>query len=148
MRKLTDDVKHFIVTRLACYDSPKTVAMAVQEEFGIEIGRNRVYEYNPASGSYTSKKWRDIFYATRKAFLENIDEIPIAQRTYRLRKLNELFEVSLGKENDQLVTQILAQAAKEMGGAYGNRFSHEITGEGGGPVKSNITVEFVESGGE
>ncbi len=89
MPRLTDEHKTFIVQRLAMYDAPSQVAEAVKEEFGVTIDRQLVRCYNPTQVQL-AKKWTAIFEATRDSFLESLSDIPIAQRSVRLRVLDRI----------------------------------------------------------
>ena len=135
MAVLTEEVKITLVQALACYDTPTQAAEQVAQEHGVKIGRDQAIKYDPTkpAGKNLSKKLRDIFEATRKAFLEDISTIPIAQQAYRLRILQRNLERADSRGNSAMVTGILEQAAKELGGAYTNR--REITGKGGGPIQ-------------
>lgn len=134
MAALTDDVKAFVVQALACFDTPTQVANAVKEEFGLEITRMQVSTYDPTKfmGRNLSKKWRDIFEATRKAFLEDQASIPIANQNFRLRALHNLYQNAASRGNAALAAQLLEQAAKESGGSFTNR--REMTGRDGAPL--------------
>jgi hypothetical protein len=134
MAALTDDVKAFVVQALACFDTPTQVANAVKEEFGLEITRMQVSTYDPTKfmGRNLSKKWREIFEATRKAFLEDQASIPIANQNFRLRALNNLYQNAASRGNAALAAQLLEQAAKESGGSFTNR--REMTGRDGAPL--------------
>jgi hypothetical protein len=134
MAALTDDVKAFVVQALACFDTPTQVANAVNEEFGLEITRMQVSTYDPTKfmGRNLSKKWREIFEATRKAFLEDQASIPIANQNFRLRALNNLYQNAATRGNAALAAQLLEQAAKESGGSFTNR--REMTGKDGAPL--------------
>lgn len=136
--KLEDKHKRFIVLALACYDTPTQVAEAFKEEFGEVIVRAQVGEYNPTlvGGRKLGKEWRDLFHATRKAFIEEVSKIPIANQAVRLRTLQRRLERAEKSNNAVLVLQILEQAAKEVGGAYGDKRRVELSGPGGGPIKS------------
>lgn len=142
MAKLDDRVKQFIVQALACYDTPTQVAAAVKEEFGLTITRMHVQTYQPgtAAGRDLSKRWRDLFDATRKAFLEDAASVPIAQQSYRLRRLQQLHDLAAARNNAQLAAALLEQAAKEVGGAFTN--TRKLGGEGPPgtpiPVKSEL----------
>ncbi len=85
MATLTDDVKAFIVQALACFDTPSQVVDAVREEFGAEVSRMQVQSYDPTKKAARglSKKWVELFEATRKRFLEETAEIPIANQAFR-----------------------------------------------------------------
>lgn len=136
--KLEDKHKRFIVLALACYDTPSQVAESFKEEFGEVIARQRVSEYNPTlvSARKLGKEWRDLFHATRKSFLDEVSTIPIANQAVRLRTLQRRLERAEKGNNPMLVLQILEQAAKEIGGAYGDKRRVEVSGPGGGPIKS------------
>lgn len=134
MATLTDDVKAFIVQALACYDTPSQVVDAVKEEFGIVVSRPQVQGYDPEKrqGKDLSKKWRELFEATRKKFLEDASAIPIANQTFRLRALNRMYSKVERQGNVVVAAQILEQAAREAGGAFTNR--RELTGKEGAPI--------------
>src|SRR6185437_5802315 len=123
MAALKDEVKQYIVQSLACFDTPTQVAGAVKQEFGIDVPRQQVQMYDPGTyaGRNLSKKWRVIFADTRKAFRENVAEIPIASRAFRLRALARMAQGAENTRNIALAVQIIEQAAKEVGDMYVNR---------------------------
>lgn len=138
MTKLTDPIRAFIVQGLACFDSPTQVSNAVKEEFGLVVPRELVQKYHPerVASRGLAKKWRVQFAAQRQTFLHEIAQIPIANQAVRLRALQRLLERAEKTNNSMLVLQILEQAAKEIGGAYGDKRRVELSGPGGGPIKS------------
>lgn len=118
MKKLTDDVRRFIVHCLAAFDTPTKVAEAVKDEFGLDVTRQAVASHDPTkrTGQQLAQRWKDEFHEVRRKFLEELDEIPIANKAYRLRQLGDLYG-NAGK-NAVLKMQLLEQAAKEVGGVY------------------------------
>lgn len=130
-RTMKDEVKTFIVQSLACFDSPSVVAAAVRKEFGETITRQSVEAYDPnkRAGAKMADKWRQLFKASREAFLEDQSEIGIAHRSVRLRKLAQQVELNESRGNSAMVAQLLKQAAEEVGGSYTNR--RELTGRDG-----------------
>lgn len=130
MAALKDDVKAFIVQALACFDTPTQVATAVKEEFGIDIERSHVQAYDPekALGRNLGRKWRELFAATREAFLEDRATIPIANQNFRLRALNRMYQEAAKRGNAALAAQLIEQAAKEAGGAFTNEQKHKHSG--------------------
>lgn len=147
MASLSEAQKVFVVQRLACYDTPQQVADAFKEQFGEEINRTKVFNYDPTRAGYRqAKKFRVIFEATRKAFLEDLTSIGIAQKSVRLRRLDALYDKAVSMKNLALAQQLMEQAAKEMGEAYTNKHRLEHTGRDGGPMKSDgvLRVEFVD----
>lgn len=136
MATLTEPVKLFIVQQLACFDTPTQVAAAVKEEFGVEILRQQVAQYDPtkATGRDVSKKLRAVFGAARKAFLDDVNRIPVANQAVRLRVLNRMLIKAEGQGNMVLAAALIEQVAKETGGAFTNR--RELTGAKGGPIQA------------
>lgn len=133
MAALTVKVKRFVVQALACFDTPTQVAALVKEEFGIVITRQQVATYDPTkvNGRDLSKELRALFEETRADFKANVEAIPIAQQSYRLRVLHRLTQQAEQQGNKALVAQLMEQAAKEVGGAYTNTRRHE----GGDPSR-------------
>lgn len=133
--KLTDEVRTFIVQALACFDPPSVVVVAVKKEFGEVVSPQAVEAYDPTkrAGRILSKKWRELFAATRKAFLEDTSKIGIAHKAVRLHRLQRMADKAESMSNMALAAQFLEQAAKECGDAYTNR--RQISGPNGGPLE-------------
>lgn len=123
MAALSNEVKGFIVQALACFDTPSQVAEAVKNDYGVEVSRQQVESHDPTkvSGKGLAAKWVTLFHDTRKRFREDTAEIPIANRSYRLRMLGRLVEKAESSRNARLALQVLEQAAKECGDMYVNR---------------------------
>ncbi|MBX8654059.1 DUF2280 domain-containing protein [Klebsiella michiganensis] len=136
MAALKPEVKAYIIQMLACYDTPSQVVEAVQKDFGIAITRQQVETHDPTkvSGKTLAKKWVDLFSATRDRFLNEISDIPIANKAYRLRVLQRMSTTAEGMKNLGMTAQLLEQAAKEVGDAYSNKQKVELTGKDGGPL--------------
>lgn len=143
MAKLTEPQKIFIVQGLACFDTPSQVAEAVREEFGVEVDRRRVHEYDPTkvAGRYMAGKLKALFDDTRKAFLKDVSLIPVANQAVRLRTLQRMVTKAERSGNLTQVAQLLEQIAKEVGGSFTNR--REVTGKGGGPIEQASTTTAV-----
>lgn len=140
MAKLTDVHKRVIVQALACWDTPTEVSELLREQFGINVPRTQVAQYDPTkvAGQGLAKKWRELFDATRKRFREEVAEIPIADQAFRLRALGKIYERHISRGNVVGAAGVLEQAAKEVGGAFTNRREH--TGAGGGPIEQKTVV--------
>lgn len=140
-----EEVKTFIVTRLACFDPPSVVAKAVKEEFGLAEtpSRQRIHRYDPETkaGADLSDQLKAVFAETRKRFLEETARIGIANKAVRLRKLDRVASDAEASGNYMLVLAALEQAAKEEGGAFTNK--RELSGPGGGPIKTEGEVAVV-----
>lgn len=138
MAALKPEIKAFIVQSVACFDTPSQVVESVLKEFGIQITRQQVEQNDPTkvSGKGLAKKWSELFNTTRKRFLNEISDIPIANKAYRLRALNRMAMTTEGMKNFGMTAQLLEQAAKEVGDAYTNKLKVESTGKDGGPIKT------------
>jgi hypothetical protein len=146
MAALKNEVKSFIVQALACFDTPSQVALAVREEFGIEVTRMQCESHDPTkrAGRDVAKRWQVLFHDTRKRFREETAEIPIANRAYRLRAMNRFVEKAETMKNIVLAMQILEQAAKEAGDMYVNRHRKEEAGDES-VIPSRIQVDVVDA---
>ncbi|TXN38987.1 DUF2280 domain-containing protein [Methylobacterium sp. WL30] len=148
MATLNDEVKTFIVQQLACFDTPSGVAKAVKEEFGLEVSRQAVEAYDPGkrAAANLSDGYRQIFEATRTAFLAETATIGISHKAVRLRTLQRLAEKAERQGNMAFVASVLEQAAKECGDAFTNKRQVEATGKDGSPlIDGGITVAFVRA---
>lgn len=145
MAALKGEVKAFIVQSLACFDTPSQVVESVKKEFGLSITRQQVESHDPtkANGRGLAQKWADMFNATRERFQNEISDIPIANKAYRLRVLDRMATRAEGMKNLALTAEIIEQAAKECGDAYTNKHQFEHSGPNGGAIQT-ITMSREE----
>lgn len=145
MAALKPEVKAFIIQMLACYDTPSQVVEAVQKDFGITITRQQVETHDPTkvSGKTLARKWVDLFNATRDRFLNEISDIPIANKAYRLRVLQRMSTTAENMKNIGMTAQLLEQAAKEVGEAYSNKQKVEHTSPDGSMSPRPTTIRLV-----
>lgn len=141
MAALKPEVRAFIVQELACFDAPSQIVESVQKEFKVQVTRQQVASHDPtkAAGKGLAQKWVDLFNRTRDRFLNEISDIPIANKAYRLRVLQRMSTTAEGMKNLGMTAQLLEQAAKEVGDAYTNKLKVESTGKDGGPIKTETT---------
>jgi hypothetical protein len=134
MAALKEPVKMFIVQSLACFETPQQVVEAVKQEYKLEISRQQVALYDPTkvAGRNLSKKLKDLFNRTRKDFRENIEDIAIANKAFRLRELQKMYEDS--GRNKRAKQNLLKQAFQETDGRVTRQ---EVTGANGGPIKTD-----------
>jgi len=118
---LNDEIKEFIVKRIACYETPSRIAAAVRVNFGIEIDRRQIFEYNPAGSRPPAQRWIDLHAATRARFLRDVAEIGIAQKAIRLRMLDRFAQMAEENNRNDKAAKFLEQAARECGGFYEKR---------------------------
>lgn len=140
MAALKPEVKAYIIQMLACYDTPSQVVEAVQKDFGITITRQQVETHDPTkiSGKGLAQKWVDLFNRTRDRFLNEISDIPIANKAYRLRALDRMMTKAESMRNMALAASLMEQAAKECGDAYTNK--HKVEHSGALAVSSVASV--------
>ncbi|HHB9141848.1 TPA: DUF2280 domain-containing protein [Klebsiella pneumoniae] len=145
MAALKGEVKAFIVQSLACFDTPSQVVGSVKKEFGLSITRQQVESHDPtkANGRGLAQKWVAMFNATRERFQNEISDIPIANKAYRLRVLDRMATRAEGMKNLALTAEIIEQAAKECGDAYTNKHKFEHSGPNGGAIQT-ITMSKEE----
>lgn len=119
---LVDEVKTFIVQQLACFDSPAAVAEAVKKEFGLSVSRQAIEAYNPTrrAGERLAEKWRTLFDASRKRFVDDTAGIGIAHKAVRLQRLDRMQLKAEAQGNLKLAAELGEMGAKEQGGAYTN----------------------------
>ena len=145
MAALKPEVKAAIVQMLACYDSLSIVVESIQKDYGLKVTPQQVESHDPTkvSGKGLAKKWVDLFNATRERFLNEISDIPIANKAYRLRVLDRMATRAEGMKNLALTAEIIEQAAKECGDAYTNKHKFEHSGPNGGAIQT-ITMSKEE----
>ena len=142
MPKLTVEQQTFIVVRLACFESLKAIGLEFKEEFGIEVDKRQIENYNARRPSKKPHpKWIELFEETRKRFLEDVSDIPIASMAVRLRRLERLYTKTEEGKNTPLAADLLKQAALDVGGAFTNQ--RQLTGKDGGPIETETTAKQV-----
>jgi hypothetical protein len=127
----------FIVQSLACFETPQQVVEAVKQEYKIEITRQQVALYDPTkvAGRNLSKKLKELFERTRKDFRENVEDIAIANKAFRLMELQKMYEDS--GRNKRAKQNLLKQAFQETDGRVTKQ---EITGKDGGPIQQEVAT--------
>lgn len=121
MAELTEHQKLEIVTMLACFRKPAAILTYFGDTYGLELQHRQVSAYDPTNPHYDAgEKWCDIFDAKRKAYLEEVASVPIANQGFRLNILNELAIKAIEDDKPALAAALLEQAAKETGGLLTN----------------------------
>lgn len=145
MAALKPEVKSAIVQMLACYDSLSIVVESIQKDYGLKVTPQQVESHDPTkvSGKGLAKKWVDLFNATRERFLNEISDIPIANKAYRLRVLQRMSMTAENMKNIGMTAQLLEQAAKEVGEAYSNKQKVEHTSPDGSMTPLPTTIRLV-----
>lgn len=116
MRRLPDAVKRRIVEHLACYCTHAEVAKLIGDECGVSLTPRHVRAYDPTSFQFAaSHRWSDYHQLVRKRCTQEVGEIAIAHRAYRLRQLQRLLDKAMSRDDYRKAAAVLEQAAKEMG---------------------------------
>ncbi|EMP5829116.1 DUF2280 domain-containing protein [Klebsiella oxytoca] len=133
MAALKPEVRAFIIQELAYFDTPSQIVESVQKEFKVQVTRQQVASHDPtkAAGKGLAKKWVELFNELRDRFLNEISDIPIANKAYRLRVLQRMSTNAENMKNIGMTAQLLEQAAKEVGEAYSNKQKVEHTSPDG-----------------
>lgn len=139
----------FIVQQLAMFERAVDVRDLLKQKFDIEISLQAVCYYDISNPSL-NKKLKTLFQRTRKRFLDDSASIPIANKSFRLKKLQQMFDREENQDarvqNKKAMREILEQAARESGDAFTNRQKHEHTGKDGSELApKTITVNVVRS---
>ncbi|ALX94876.1 hypothetical protein AV650_15535 [Serratia fonticola] len=145
MAALKPEVKAFIIQALACFDTLAIVVESVQKEFGIKVTPQQVESHDPTkvSGRGLAKKWVELFTVTRERFKNEIANIPIANKSYRLRVLDRMAAATEKQKNFGMTAQLMEQAAKEVGDAYTNRQKVDHTSSDGSMAPKPTTIRLV-----
>lgn len=112
--------KRFIVESLAAFCSPTEVAHAVKENYGLTMSPQAVQCYDPTrrAGYRLNDDLYEIFKRAREKHLEQIGNIGIAHRRFRLEKLDEAVRELRDKGAYLQMAKLLEIAAKEVGDYY------------------------------
>lgn len=142
MATLNKKQKLFIVQSLAVFNTPQETVQLVKEEYNIEITRQQVESYDPTkrAGKDLSAEFVKEFETVRKDFLDKPLNIPTANKSVRLKILNDL--VYKNHRNQRVVRGLLEQIAKEMGGLYTNKQEMDHTSKGES-INKPTTIELV-----
>ena len=142
----------YIVTRLAMFDTYTEVVAGLKEDWGVDVTVKAIRRYDLCTktairgGDRIAKPLEDLFWDTREKFLVSVEDIPIANRAYRLRKMQELFDRAVEAGETEQARALLEQAAKEVGDVYTNRKLIDVkaTNDLAGKSDDEIWAEFSE----
>ena len=161
MAALKEPVKIFIVQSLACFETPQQVADAVLQRFGIEIDRRQCENYDPKkySGRNLSKKLKELFDQTRRDFQANVFDIPLANKSVRLKELQKIYD-DWPVKNKVMRQNTIKQFKEEMNGHELQSLTAQLkkleidkikNGDGEGaddPTPVKVTIQVVDASKE
>ena len=140
-KALPSEVKEYIVTQLAGFSAPFEIQEQVKEIFGVDVNKQHIQYYNPHS--YTGKtlisKYLELFNVRREIFLNQVQDIPIANVAVRLKRLENSWIQLIAKKNYIAANAVLEQAAKEASGFYSPR-DQQLPSQEGESLLSGINL--------
>jgi hypothetical protein len=83
--KLTREQKIYVVRRLAAYDGPAEIARDLRREFGVEISRQAIGQYDPSKGAEIAEEWGDLFRNARREYMG--DKADLAGKSRRVERI-------------------------------------------------------------
>jgi hypothetical protein len=124
--EFSEETKLVVVQLLAQFVRPAQVVEALAED-GIQTDIRQVGGYDPTRPYFEAgDKWRQIFDATRKKFIEELETIPAANRAFRINLLQEAALTARAKGESGTMASMLRQIAEETGGVLTNRREIEV----------------------
>lgn len=120
---LTDEIRAWIVAKLAMRLGPTLVAKMANSEFGLNLDRLQVNRYNfdsPTGSRDTAEKWRVLFYAAREQWQSDLIEIPLANQHTRVQALQQAYDDAMKDGKREEACKIIEQISKEVGNANTN----------------------------
>jgi len=124
MPTLTDEMKRFVVRCKAYYADDKDIIKSMIEIYGDAaqgLTKQNLEIYDPMSAAFRLRLGDELkayFLECRKEADADEAHVPLASRFYRLLRLQQIIDNEMIRENPVMVTKVLEQAAKEMGGQY------------------------------
>lgn len=147
MAELTNEMQIHMVRCLAVFMAPTDLVKEMKEVYGVDVSLPQVSYYNPLirAGAELRQELKDEFEATRKQYRESADNIPIANKVWRLQELQRIRDNNL--KNPVMVMNALEQAAKECGDSYTNKTKTEHSGPNGVPLPEQkaVTITVVDA---
>jgi hypothetical protein len=129
--ELTEPEKEAIVTLLAQFNRHSEVVAAMREAHELEITIQQVRTYDPTHPRFVaSEHYRTLFEEVRKAYIEDVSAVPIANQGFRLNLLQEGIAAAKKAKNWKLVAELAEQASKEVGGVFTNVRDLNVTSRG------------------
>ena len=85
--QLTHEHKVYVVKRLAAYDAPVVIVRGLKEEFGITVRPEVIQHYHPerAHSRTLAQHWKDLFWDTRKSYVDSTADIGADHKPVRIR---------------------------------------------------------------
>jgi hypothetical protein len=140
--RLTHEQKVYVVKRLAAFDAPAVIVRGLKEEFGITVRPEVAERYDPerAHSPRLAQHWKDLFWDTRKAFIDSIADVGANHPLVRIRWRGEMVQEAWGAGQHRIANEILDSVAKEAGAGAGNRHARGHFGLRAIPLTATIRI--------
>src|SRR5438045_2341475 len=114
-KDLTDEHRIYIVRRLAAYDLVTAIARGLKQEFGITVRTQLIQNDNPerAAGRELARRWKDLFWKTRKAFKAGIADVGANYPLVRIYWRGEMAQETWDAGQHGVANDLLDSIAKE-----------------------------------
>ena len=139
---LTDEHKTYIVRRLAAYEKVSVIGKSLRQEFGITVPKSGI-QYSNAESKQSrnlSRRWRDLFWTTRKAFRDGLADIGANYPLVRIYWRGEMAQESWAAGQHGVANGILDSIAKEAPAAPDESATPGHFGLSGGPLTATVNI--------
>jgi hypothetical protein len=126
--KLTPEQKVYVVKRLATYDTPTAITRDLKALFGVDISVQAVDQYHPerASSDNLAPCWKELFWATRKAFIAACAEAGTMEQMVRVRLREDMALMARDAGHYRVANELLDSIAREAGKMFVSRHTLEL----------------------
>lgn len=130
MAELSDADKERIVVLLGRFKKPADIVAIMREEHGVETDVDQVTRYNPQHTGFRAERdrWEPIFNAARDAYINDLKQVIVANQSWRLNELNDLYDRAKKAKNYKLAAELLEQISRECGGSFTNQRELKVDG--------------------
>ncbi len=139
---LNDEHKTYIVRRLAAYEPLGVIARGLRQEFGITVPKPLIQYYDPERriSRNLARRWRDLFWQTRKAFHEGIADVGANYPLVRIYWRGEMAQETWAGGQHSVANDILDSIAKEAGAAPDASATQGHFGLSGGALTATVNI--------
>ncbi|WP_206998979.1 DUF2280 domain-containing protein [Trinickia mobilis] len=116
-KRLNIEAKIYVTKALARFEKPTALSRAVQKIFGIEVSPSAIAGYDPTVSNGNAKlghRLRDMFFAERKRFLNEIEALPMAHKAVRLQRLDDQYTAAVEANRIKDAINAVNVASNEM----------------------------------
>lgn len=119
--ELSSEEKREIVTLLARFHTCAEVVAHMKTEYDLELTIQQIRTYDPTKLRFEGgATLRNLFDDVRKAYVEEVATVPIANQGFRLAELQRMYSKAVVAGNRKQAADLLRQAAEEVGGVLTN----------------------------